>query len=260
MEASKPTRQIASVSTAELYHRWAKVYDTDGNILQTTDDLCLPPLLANFLSLLPPTNAKITELGCGTGRNTAKLLLPPSSTMLSSIHALDLSPSMLGIARQRCSSITAGSIAPTPSTEFHVFDALSGAAPPDEACGANGVLSTLVLEHLPLYIFFGSVKKLLAKEGGYLLVTNMHEEMGRRGQAGFVDVESGEKVRGVSFVYSIEEVLEEGRKWGFEVVGGVGERAVVEEDLKVLGERGGKWVGCKVWFGGMFRFVGSEED
>ncbi|OBT61261.1 hypothetical protein VE03_09367 [Pseudogymnoascus sp. 23342-1-I1] len=258
MEAPKPTRQIASVSTAELYHRWAKVYDTDGNILQTTDDLSLPTLLTHFLSLLPPTNAKITELGCGTGRNTAKLLLPPSSTNLSSIHALDLSPSMLEISRQRCSSITAASTAPIPPTEFHVFDALSGAAPPKEACGAHGVLSTLVLEHLPLDVLFGSVTKLLAKEGGYLLLTNMHEEMGRRGQAGFVDVESGEKVRGVSFVYSIEQVVEEGRKWGFEVVGEVGERAVEEGDLEVLGQRGGKWVGCKVWFGAVFRFSGGK--
>jgi hypothetical protein len=167
---------------------------------------------------------------------------------------------MLDIARQRCSTITAGSTAPTAPTEFHVFDALSGATPPEKACDAHGVLSTLVLEHLPIDVFFGSVKKLLAKEGGYLLVTNMHEEMGRRGQAGFVDVESGEKVRGVSFVYSIEEVVEEGRKWGFEVVGEVGERAVGEEDLEVLGERGGKWVGCKVWFGGVFRFVGGKAD
>ena len=165
---------------------------------------------------------------------------------------------MLDITRQRCSAITAGGTAPIPSLEFHVFDALSGAAPPEEACGANGVLSSLVLEHLPLDVFFKSVKKLLAKEGGYLLLTNMHEEMGRRGQAGFVDVESGEKVRGVSFVYSIEDMVEEGRKWGFEVVGEVGERAVGEGDLGLLGERGGKWVGCKVWFGGVFRFVGGK--
>lgn len=166
---------------------------------------------------------------------------------------------MLDIARQRCSAITGGDTSPIPPPEFHVFDALSGTAPPEEACRANGVLSSLVLEHLPLDVFFSSAKKLLAKEGGYLLITNMHEEMGRRGQAGFVDVESGEKVRGVSFVYSIEQVVDEGRKWGFEVVGEVGERAVREGDLEVLGERGAKWMGCKVWFGGVFRFVGGKE-
>ncbi|KFY38881.1 hypothetical protein V495_06313 [Pseudogymnoascus sp. VKM F-4514 (FW-929)] len=262
MEATKSTRQISSVSTAELYNRWAKVYDTDGNILQTTDDISLPPLLTQFFSLLPPNGAKITELGCGTGRNTAKLLLPPYSTPLSTIHALDLSPSMLEIARQRCSAISAAAAlgTPVPSTTFEVFDALSGNEPPNDACGVNGVLSTLVLEHLPLDVFFGSAKKLLAKEGGYLLLTNMHEEMGRRGQAGFVDVESGEKVRGVSFVYSIEEVVKEGRKWGFEVVGEVRERAVTEADLEVLGKRGAKWVGCKVWFGGVFRLSGGKAE
>lgn len=167
---------------------------------------------------------------------------------------------MLDIARRRCSAITADSAAPIPSTDFHVFDALSGSAPPEDARGAHGVVSTLVLEHLPLDVFFGSVRKLLTTEGGYLLLTNMHEEMGRRGQAGFMDVESGEKVRGVSFVYSIEQVVEAGRKWGFEVVGEVGERAVEEGDLEVLGQRGGKWVGCKVWFGGVFRFAGGKGE
>jgi hypothetical protein len=169
---------------------------------------------------------------------------------------------MLEIARQRCSAISAAAAlgTPVPPATFGVFDALSGNEPPKDACGVNGVLSTLVLEHLPLDVFFGSVKKLLAKEGGYLLLTNMHEEMGRRGQAGFVDVESGEKVRGVSFVYSIEEVVKEGRKWGFEVVGEIGERAVTEADLEVLGKRGAKWVGCKVWFGGVFRLVGEKAE
>lgn len=167
---------------------------------------------------------------------------------------------MLDIARQRCSSISAGGSAPIPSFDFHVFDALSGAAPPEEACCADGVLSTLVLEHLPLDVFFKSVRKVLARKEGYLLLTNMHEEMGRRGQAGFVDVDSGEKVRGVSFVYSIDQVVEEGRKWGFEVVGEVKERAVGNEDLEVLGERGGKWVGCKVWFGGVFRFSDKTRE
>ncbi|ELR03030.1 hypothetical protein GMDG_05881 [Pseudogymnoascus destructans 20631-21] len=144
-----------------------------------------------------------TELGCGTGRNTAKLLLPPSSTKISSIHALDRSPSMLDIARQRCSAITADSTTSISSTEFHVFDAPSDTAPPEEACGADAVLSALVLEHLAPAVFFGSVKKLLAKERGHLLVTNMHEEMGRGDRRGLYSIEE-----------VVEEVVEEGRKMG----------------------------------------------
>lgn len=91
----------------------------------------------------------------------------------------------------------------------------------------------------------------------------MHAHMGRISQAGFVDAESGEKVRGTSYNYEVEEVIEEGKRRGFEVVGKVGEREVREEDIgegRLLGKRGKKWVGVKVWFGLVMRFgVGKVE-
>ena len=89
----------------------------------------------------------------------------------------------------------------------------------------------------------------------------MHAEMGRLGQAGFVDETSGVKVRGQSFVYEIEEVLEEGKRWGFEVVGKVQERGVKEENVgegRVVGERGRKWIGVKCWFGMVLRLSGAN--
>jgi hypothetical protein len=87
----------------------------------------------------------------------------------------------------------------------------------------------------------------------------MHAEMGRISQAGFVDGATGEKIRGLSYAHEIKEVIEEGRKRSFEVVGEVGERDVQDGDLGVLvGERGKKWVGEKVWFGFVMRFDGRE--
>lgn len=83
---------------------------------------------------------------------------------------------------------------------------------------------------------------------GYLLITNMHEEMGGRSKAGFMD-ENGKKVQGVSFIYSLADVVREAGKVGFEVLGEGKERAVQEEDVEVLGPRARKWVGCGVWFG-----------
>lgn len=131
---------------------------------------------------------------------------------------------------------------------------------------ADLVISTLVLEHLPLDVFFKTVRGFMREEGGVLVLTGMHAEMGRRSRAGFVDVDKsgGErKVQGSSFVYEVEEVLVEGKKWGFAVDGEVGERAVCEEDVgedlegsALLGKRGRKWVGCKVWFGCVMRFEG----
>lgn len=258
-------RPVQSVSNGELYNRWAKVYDTDGNILQALDDALLPAILDHVLPLLPNSSPlAITELGCGTGRNTIKLL---SSSLLprpiAQINALDLSPGMLSIARERCSNLqspTSTSSTHVPSINFQEFDALHPAKFPDVQAlygTADLVISTLVLEHLPLDVFFRTIKDLLRKEGGCAVITNMHAEMGRIGQAGFVDEETGNKVRGESFVYEIQEVLQEGKKWGFEPVGEVGERGIREEDVgdgRLVGARGKKmdrsevlvWIGTEV--------------
>jgi SAM-dependent methyltransferase len=256
-------------------------YDTDGNILQAIDDTEIPSLLTQFFTLLSTTNPspsnglKITELGCGTGRNTSKLLHPPFISQIASIHGLDLSPEMLQMAQKRCStllSLPSPAIGPAspPTLTFHIYDALSQTPIPEEAQAADGIISTLVLEHLPLPVFFRTAASLLRKSPssanapnrpGYLLLTNMHSEMGSRSQAGFVDDATGAKVCGESFVYSVDEMLREAERWGFSLVGGSGvrERGVGEGDLEagVVGKRGWKWVGCKVWFGCVLRFGGG---
>jgi predicted TPR repeat methyltransferase len=228
----------------------------DGNILQAVDDHEIPQLLKQFFDHMPRNGkTKITELGCGTGRNTTKLLQPPFADLLQEVHGLDLSDEMLQIARKRCEDAVAAiqqeshSVKPT----FQVFDALADQSPPAQATDADGVISTLVLEHLPISIYFVTVRKLL-KKGGYLLLTNMHEEMGKRSQAGFLDVETGEKVRGESFVHSIEEMIQGAEKQGFNVDGDVKERGIDEADIELVGGRGHKWLGCKVWFGCVLRY------
>ncbi|MCJ1382010.1 hypothetical protein MMC17_005122 [Xylographa soralifera] len=246
-------RNIIHLPTTAAYDRWAPVYDHDDNPLQALDDLELSTLLPEFLALIPrsphkPT-IKIIDLGCGTGRNTLKLLSRPNTHVVG----LDASPKMLDIARQRCTSrldqLVAGDRAD--KVDFEVFDILATTALPECARHADAVLSTLVLEHIPLAVFFGTAAKLLVS-GGYFFITNMHAEMGARSQAGFVDPETGQKVRPESFVYSIEEVLAEAAESRFRVVKGIRERAVREEDLLMLGRRAEKWVGVRCWFGAVF--------
>ena len=253
----------------------SQVYDTDGNILQAIDDHLVPDLLKQVLSILPiSTPITITELGCGTGRNTVKLLSPsisPSPRILR-INALDLSPGMLSIAQSRCAQALTNR-PDGPEMKFYEFDALKSTRDPqvEEISGtADLVVSTLVLEHLPLSCFFATIKSLLQKPNSlgrlpskekYVLITNMHGDMGRKSQAGFVDEETGEKVRGDSYVYEVEKVLEEGRKWGFELQGEVREKGVLEADVgegKLLGPRGRKWIGCNVWFGFVMKLDGRE--
>jgi SAM-dependent methyltransferase len=249
------------------------VYDTDGNILQATDDSLFPGLLSQAFSLLKSSSQiTVTELGCGTGRNTIKLLNVSKSKKteeekgvglqaIGEVFALDLSPSMLSLAQERWSKVVTSQ--PTsPTIKFLQFNALEQSPTIIEPLLGNSdlVISTLVLEHLPIDVFFETVRSFMKPEGGYLILTNMHADMGKISQAGFLDEETGKKVQGSSFVYEIEQVLEVGERWGFIADGEVRERCVNEEDIDedgkggLLGKRARKWIGCKVWFGCVMRF------
>lgn len=123
----------------------------------------------------------------------------------------------------------------------------------------DAVISTLVLEHFPLKAFF-SLLCTLSRPGGFVLLTNMHPNMGARSQAGFVETDQkgrSVKVRGNSWVHGVAETVDEANKQGFDVVGSVGETELKVDMVKMLGERGGKWVGTKVWYGMVLRRRGE---
>ena len=245
--------KITYLPTTVAYDRWAAVYDHDANPLQALDDLELTTLLPEFLGLIRGTYHEsittIVDLGCGTGRNTLKLL----SLTGTRIVGLDASPKMLEIARKRCMERLDAlpESAQVERMDFEVFDMLEGTALPESARNIDAIVSTLVLEHIPLPDFFSTVAKIMSI-GGYLLVTNMHSEMGSRSQAGFVDPKTGEKVRPESWAHGVEEVLAQAAAYGFRVVGEVRERTIMEEDLSRLGRRAQKWVGVRCWFGIVF--------
>ena len=241
------------MATTAAYDRWAQVYDTDANPLQALDDHELTTLLPEFVALLEPhehTAFRITDLGCGTGRNTLKLMSIPNVE----IAGLDASEKMLDIARSRCRLChdSLPSDARARNVVLEQFDMLSQNEAPQCARSSQALISTLVLEHIPLPTFFSTTSSLLVN-GGHLLLTNMHAEMGSISQAGFVDPESGEKVRPVSYAHEIEDVLAEARRCGFNLVRDVKEAAVEAEMVEKLGRRAEKWVGIKCWFGVIFR-------
>jgi 2-polyprenyl-3-methyl-5-hydroxy-6-metoxy-1,4-benzoquinol methylase len=253
--STKSGRQIKYVSTLEAYDQWASVYDSDSNPLQALDDEEVISLVPQVLSLATPPKdrpLRILDLGCGTGRNTLKLL----SIAGADIHGADLSPKMLDLAKQRCTQ-TWDSLPKdqrASSLTFHVHDVLS---PNTDLYKLQFdiIISTLVVEHLPLSNFFTEVNRLLVP-GGILLLSNMHDEMGAKSQAGFNDPLTGEKVRPVSYNHSVEELREEAERNGYELVGeGIRERGVDQEGEMVrrLGPRAEKWLGCKMWMGGIFR-------
>ncbi|KAI1137842.1 S-adenosyl-L-methionine-dependent methyltransferase [Hypoxylon sp. FL0543] len=257
---------IRYLPTNEAYDRWAAVYDTDGNFLQALDTIELKELFPRFLrSIRSPTPWRIVDLGCGTGRNTTLLLTVPD---IEEVIALDSSKGMLEVARSRLQQKVDGAgslnIEPgrtVPNLRLEVFDMLVSPSPPPSAQQADGVISTLVVEHVPLSTFFAHISQML-RPGGVLLLTNMHAHMGGISQAGFVDAETGEKIRPTSYAHTVADVLAEAKRWGLEVEeageagegeAGVTERVVDENMVEKLGPRSRKWVGVTCWFGGLFR-------
>ncbi|KAL8644963.1 MAG: hypothetical protein Q9226_007507 [Calogaya cf. arnoldii] len=246
----KSEKQPIYKPTVVAYDQWAPTYDTDGNFLQFLDSIMMREMLPQLTGLLPP-KAMIVDLGCGTGRTTLALLRLPNVRLVG----LDNSRGMLDIATARCNQTLAslpkdGRVA---TLNFETWDMLDRANHvPEVAKNADAVVSTLVVEHIPLDVFFEACSSML-KRGGVLLLTNMHPDMGAETQAGFTDPASGEKVRPVSYVHTIKKTVEEAKKWSFEVIWGPKKRGVREDDLEKLGGRAKKWFGKKVWFGMILR-------
>ena len=264
---SDTSASVQNISTQDAYNQWATIYDTDGNMLQAIDNLELDGLLPEFLRRIATSSTTATssgnlgliDLGCGTGRNTAKLLTYPWNQPVT-VRGLDFSAGMLDIAAQKLSLLIEGNT--NVKLELNQADCFPTVADKDadpapkveglRMCDA--LISTLVLEHVPLQDYFVTLGALVRK-GGIALVTNMHSEMGKVSQAGFVNAQ-GVKVRGESFAHTVEATVDAAREAGFEVVN-VRERSMTKEDVDSgrVGERGRKWIGTRVWYGLVLRRV-----
>ncbi|KAK2744935.1 hypothetical protein FQN57_004064 [Myotisia sp. PD_48] len=283
-EPSSPKREIKHVETVEAYNQWAPVrtylepiwkkykeyanglilqfYDKDGNFLQGLDSMEMIDLFPQFLSLVNPVLTseemkviqppkKYVDLGCGTGRNTVSFAVRVASR--TKIVGLDPSSKMLDLARQRIINAQPQLAGSNIQVTLESYDILKSPAIPACAKDADGLMSTLVLEHVPLKEFFKSVLAIL-KPGGTLVLTNMHSEMGNISQAGFTD-ENGVKIRPTSYAHTAAEVVEEASAVGLELVGRMKEVMMNENLARILGPRASKWIGIRVWYGGCFRRI-----
>ena len=258
MATSTPQQTIALDNNSQLYDEWAKVYDSDGNVLQQLDALAFQDTVVYLLSQAA-TPLKILELGCGTGRNT--LLLKKHAPAGSTIYATDISQNMMEEAKAK---VVAGGTEEsgvavkwalidlqTQQRELKAF--LADEREFEEDDKPDVVVSTLVLEHVGLDPFFGGIGEVLSP-GGWAWVTDMHPEMGQS-RAAFYK-EDGTKVIGVSFMHAIEDKLAAAKAHGLKLIGEVDSRGVgdVEEDaLQRFGPRSKKWVGKKMLCGMLFK-------
>lgn len=234
-------------TNVELYNEWASTYDTDGNILPAVDEIefnkhVVPALRAQGAK----GDIRLLEIGCGTGRNTAKL--PQLLSSGSTIYAIDVSEGMMNEAKKKLEG-TATQI------QWALLDFQTQGSELDTLVGepVDVIISTLVLEHVALDAFFATVSKHL-KAGGWAWVSTMHPFIGRFVGAGFRR-EDGVKVRGVSNNYEIEEVVSSAKKHGLDlgcpvVESGVGDNEA--EALEKFGARAKKYIGWNIFAGALF--------
>lgn len=130
----------------------------------------------------------------------------------------------------------------------------------DSTCDA--VLSTLLIEHIEsLDEFFQTVYRILKKSSNsWVFITAMHPNMYRAGsQAGFsMDPASSEKVCGVSFDHSIENIVQAAKKSHFVPINVLEKGIPTHGDAKDFGSRAMKWIGMNIHVSFLFRIDHSH--
>ncbi|KAK6526254.1 hypothetical protein TWF694_004861 [Orbilia ellipsospora] len=256
MEPTAPTSH--HLPTMDAYDLWAAVYDTDGNVLQQLDDIYVDTHLPALISSSANANTPpvVAELGCGTGRNTIKLARSGATVL-----AVDNSRGMLEKLQEKLLNtglesqvrVYTQDLSEYPNNPDGKRSKLNEAIEGEYGGGVDGVLSTLVIEHLDIDVFFKLTRSIL-KPGGWVFLTNMHADMGLLSSAGFMDPVTGKKVKPVSINHPENEILEAAGRYGFELVGNVSEDGPTDaEHASQFGKRAHKWIGVKMHIGMVLR-------
>jgi ubiquinone/menaquinone biosynthesis C-methylase UbiE len=112
-----------------------------------------------LLRHVPQPCLQALEVGCGSGA-FARLL----ATRAEQVLALDVSPQMIRLARERSQQYT--------NIEFHIADALSWEFPSDSF---DCIISIATLHHLPLEEILLNMKRAL-RVNGVLLILDLYQE------------------------------------------------------------------------------------
>jgi ubiquinone/menaquinone biosynthesis C-methylase UbiE len=137
---------------AESYNSWSSQYDANQNKTRDLEGVAIRTLLAKM-----PID-HVLEIGCGTGKNTEWLI-----TRASQVLAIDLSESMLAVARDKIIS---------PIVQFLQADVIKPWTFVDRQFDL--VSFSLVLEHIAnLEPIFSEAAHAL-KPGGYVYLGELH--------------------------------------------------------------------------------------
>jgi ubiquinone/menaquinone biosynthesis C-methylase UbiE len=184
----------APSNVADAYDRWSRQYDDDQNATRDLDALVLRQ------APLQLAGARVLEVGCGTGKNSAWLV-----TQARELIALDFSPGMLDVARRRVRASTARFVEHDITRPW-----------PAEAGSVDVVVGNLVLEHVrDLAPVFREAARVL-RVGGQLFICELHPyRQLRGGQAHFVDQRTDEIVHVAAYTHTVSEYVTDALAAGF---------------------------------------------
>ena len=138
-----------------------------------------------------------------------------------------------------------------------LHDLNEDAEPAIDDSSVNAVVSTLVIEHIAsLDRFFQTIYRVLKKaDDSWAFITAMHPNMYRAGsQASFItDENTGDRLCGVSFDHSIDEIIEAAAKSSLVLVQYSEKGIESEEHAQQLGLRAHKWIGVNIHVSFLFR-------
>ncbi len=215
-------RERLKVTNEEGYNRWSAAYDTEDNPLVALDEFA-------FVPQLPDVRGKrVLELGCGTGRVTARL------SHAANIVALDVSQGMLDVAKTRL--------------DPHNLELKKVNLDGDWRLATEPVdclISALVIEHIQdLHSFFAQAYREAAPRAVFVF-SAMHPAMFLiQKQAHFVDA-AGVEVRFDSYAHQVSDMVNAAMAagWEFEQLN----ELVVNESHLRLSAKLAKFVGWPMW-------------
>ncbi len=179
-----------------FYDTWAKTYDEDINSTIHMDELYFHKFWGDL------KNKKVLEIGCGSGRNTQKLLKSGHD-----IIAIDISQNMLEKAKSKISSH---------NVNFICGDFIHIEIKDNDF---DFAIISLVLEHIEnLNQFFEKAFSRL-KSGASIFISEIHPQRMQNGSgARFIDREKNIEVRARSFSHKEEDFENAAKISGFEIV------------------------------------------
>jgi malonyl-CoA O-methyltransferase len=179
----------------DAYDAWAAAYDTDHNLTRDLDAVVTREVLAGS------AGAKMLEIGCGTGKNTAWL-----AGIARCMLALDFSAGMLRQAQARLRTVGASNVALALADLAHPWPCASE--------WADLVVSNLVLEHIEdLAPVFAEARRVLVAQGR-LFICELHPFRQYEGKRAVFERDEA-RVEIPAYVHHVSDFLDAAEREGF---------------------------------------------